>query len=292
MPPKRKAAAVKPKADQERVNMPELEPEETENFPAEINNATVILSQAPPITDSEESDHMNTDSDRNVDTAESNEEEMTDDEDMADNEDKEEINSINQRAKGQLPTLTPYALLLEAVSSSTDKNGISINGIKIYMQKHYPEKDWDKYKIHLKKALIKAFDNGTIVRPKNSKVAPGLTGSFKLNKQQQANNETASGSIPKRKTTLVQQRPAAKTATAPKTTSAKNTNTASKPVAKTKKGEDEKETTAKRGAAKANDPKGAVAKRAASKPSPKSPKAPAKTAKAPAKSPKAGKKRL
>jgi histone H1/5 len=75
----------------------------------------------------------------------------------------------------------------EAITSLSDKKGSTVPSIQSYIAGKYAI-DGDTVRIHLKPALAKGLENGTLARPKNSD-AKGYTGRFKVDKAKATNEE-------------------------------------------------------------------------------------------------------
>ncbi|XP_071515109.1 uncharacterized protein [Panulirus ornatus] len=82
-------------------------------------------------------------------------------------------------------TVTTYDIVLDALSSSEDKKGMSLEAIKKYYIIHHPEKEWSKVRIFVKKAMLRGLKEGSIIRAKDSSESLGVKGRFKVNKKHQ-----------------------------------------------------------------------------------------------------------
>ncbi|KAK2861749.1 hypothetical protein Q5P01_001282 [Channa striata] len=70
-------------------------------------------------------------------------------------------------------------ILIEAITSSNDKSGVSYQSVMKYILKKYPEMELDKKKFLIKKAMKKHLEKGTIKQLKGK----GLLGTFTIGKQ-------------------------------------------------------------------------------------------------------------
>ncbi|XP_037346873.2 heterochromatin protein 1-binding protein 3 isoform X1 [Pungitius pungitius] len=70
------------------------------------------------------------------------------------------------------------SVLIEAITSSNDKSGVSYQGFMKYIQKKYPEMELDNKKFLIKKAMKKHLEKGTI----KQLTGKGLSGTFAIGK--------------------------------------------------------------------------------------------------------------
>ncbi|KAG7226738.1 hypothetical protein INR49_014087 [Caranx melampygus] len=70
-------------------------------------------------------------------------------------------------------------ILIEAITSSNDKSGVSYQSVMKYIVKKYPGMELDKKKFLIKKAMKKHLEKGTIKQLKGK----GLSGTFTIGKQ-------------------------------------------------------------------------------------------------------------
>ncbi|XP_071351496.1 heterochromatin protein 1-binding protein 3 isoform X2 [Trachinotus anak] len=78
-------------------------------------------------------------------------------------------------------------ILIEAITSSNDKSGVSYQSVMKYIVKKYPGMELDKKKFLIKKAMKKHLEKGTIKQLKGK----GLSGTFTIGKQSTLSKKSA-----------------------------------------------------------------------------------------------------
>uniref|UniRef100_A0A3B4Y804 Heterochromatin protein 1-binding protein 3 n=1 Tax=Seriola lalandi dorsalis TaxID=1841481 RepID=A0A3B4Y804_SERLL len=83
-------------------------------------------------------------------------------------------------------------ILIEAITSSNDKSGVSYQSVMKYIVKKYPGMELDKKKFLIKKAMKKHLEKGTIKQLKGK----GLSGTFIIGKQSNLSKESLGDALP------------------------------------------------------------------------------------------------
>ncbi|XP_041639048.1 heterochromatin protein 1-binding protein 3 isoform X2 [Cheilinus undulatus] len=78
-------------------------------------------------------------------------------------------------------------ILIEAITASNDRSGVSYQSVIKYMLKKYPEMEFERKKFLIKKAMKKHLEKGTIKQLKGK----GLAGTFAIGKQPSASKKAA-----------------------------------------------------------------------------------------------------
>ncbi|XP_057701869.1 protein B4 [Corythoichthys intestinalis] len=73
-------------------------------------------------------------------------------------------------------------MVSEALKKLDSRKGVSKQAILNFIKLNYPAADPSRLNYHVRKALLKGLENGTLVRPANSTVTSGLNGKFRLAK--------------------------------------------------------------------------------------------------------------